>query len=354
MKKLLKIVGIVSGLALLGIAVIVLDFLRHGGQFRALRPTFAGSCTEIPMDASAEDIQIDRERGIAYLSYLDRRALVERKPVTGTIMLLDLNTTKPRPRAALAFHAEGFRPHGLSLSTGRDDRQRLFVISHAGGSHSVEIFERTDSGAFTPSDSVRDPLIDHPNGIAALGDRQFYIANDSGARNGFERFQELIFRRGLSNLVYYNGREARVVDSGLKSATGIALSPDTSKLYVAESSAKQLRVYERDLATGAVKLEKTVTLDGVPDNVNVAEDGSVWIAVHARTLAVLRHFMNPAVLAPTTIVRYDPAAPEGQRLTTIYMNLGEQISTGSVGASVGQRLLIGSITDRKVLLCDRR
>jgi hypothetical protein len=112
-------------------------------------------------------------------------------------------------------------------------------------------------------------------------------------------------------------------------------------------------VYARDLATGAVKLERTVPLDGAPDNVNVAEDGSVWLALHARTLAVARQFMDATKVAPTTIVRYDPAAAEGSRLTTIYMNLGEQISAGSVGASLGKRLLIGSITDRKVLLCTR-
>jgi arylesterase/paraoxonase len=355
MKRVLKILGLMLGVVLLALGVVVFDLLRHGGQFRPLEPQFAGSCRTIPMDASAEDIQLDRTRGIAYLSYLDRRGLVERKAVAGTVMLLDLNASEPRPRAALVADPPDFRPHGMSLVTLAPSPDRLFVISHPRGeSHRIEIFERADTGAFMQVDSVEDSLFFEPNAIAAFGARQFYIANDSGANNTFERLQELIFRRGLSQIIYYTGSEARVVDEGVRSAAGIALSPDTTRLYVAETAGKALRVYQRDLATGAIDLLESVPLEGAPDNLNVTEDGSVWIALHAKTLALVRHFGDASKLAPTSIVRYDPTAPEGSRLTTIYVSTGEEISAGSVAASLGNRFLLGSITDHKVVLCERQ
>jgi hypothetical protein len=36
----------------------------------------------------------------------------------------------------------------------------------------------------------------------------------------------------------------------------------------------------------------------------------------------------------------------------IYLNAGDQISASSVGATYGNKLLIGSITDRKLLVCE--
>jgi sugar lactone lactonase YvrE len=216
------------------------------------------------------------------------------------------------------------------------------------------VFERTETGAFTLIDTVEDPSFVRPNAIAAVGERQFYIANDSGARNQFEKTQEMLFRRGLATLVYYTGSEAHIVDSGLKSAAGIALSPDTTRLYVAETGGKALRIYKRDLTSGAVELLESVALEGAPDNLNVATDGTVWIALHAKTLALVRSFADATRVAPTTIVRFDPAAPAESRLTTIYVNEGQELSAGSVAASIGNRFVAGSITDRKVLVCTRQ
>ena len=58
-------------------AIVLLDFMRHGGQFRTLKAHAPGVCTAVPLEASAEDIQINRARGIAYLSMLDRRAAMQ-------------------------------------------------------------------------------------------------------------------------------------------------------------------------------------------------------------------------------------------------------------------------------------
>lgn len=349
----LKRIGIGLLATFVVVAIIAVDFLRHGGQFRSLEPAFAGSCETLPLAASAEDVQIDRTRGVAYLSYLDRRGLVEGRPVTGTIMLLDLNAPEPRPRPALLEDPPGFRPHGMSLYRAGDGALRLFAINHPqGGGHRIEIFEQTPTGAFAAVRSIDDPLLVDPNAILAVGPNQFYAANDTGARNRFERVTELLFRRGLSTVAYFDGRAMRVVASGLKSASGIAMSRDGARVYVSETSGNRLAVFARNAASGDLRLLGHVELGSAPDNLNVDGEGRIWVAAHAKVLALIRHFGDATQLAPTQILRLeDVADPSQARPEQVYLNLGEQISAGSVGAAFRDQLLIGSITERKLLQC---
>lgn len=352
MKKWLKRIGLAVGALAIVLGAIVFDFLRHGGQFRTLTPHFDGDCATLPMAASAEDIQIDRERGLAYLSYLDRRGQIEGNPTPGTVMLLDLNSGDPHPRGALLTEPPDFRPHGMSLYVPAEGRRVLFVISHPRGeSHEVLIFEESVTGAFALVDTIRDPLLHDPNAILAVGPRQFYVANDSGATNGFDRATEMLFRRGLSKVVYYNGQAMSVAAEGLKSAAGIAGSLDHTRVYVSETSGNRVAVFSRDVINGDLKELETIDIDSAPDNLNVDENGDLWIAAHAKVSALVRHFGNAESLAPTQILRFQPSAAPGQRLQEIYLNAGDAISAGSVGAHWQNKLLIGSITERKVLLC---
>jgi hypothetical protein len=46
--------------------------------------------------------------------------------------------------------------------------------------------------------------------------------------------------------------------------------------------------------------------------------------------------------------RHDDAAVD-----EIYLNAGDEISASSVGTTYGNKLLIGSITDKQVLVCEQ-
>lgn len=355
-RKWLKRLGWLALGLFLAVGAVVFDFLRFGGQFRELTMSALPDCTTLPMAASAEDIQIDRAHGVAFLSYLDRRGQIEGKPVRGTVMLVDLNAPEPRPRPALAADPPDFRPHGMSLYRAGDGAMRLFVISHSpmsggGVRQEVHIFEQIATGAFALVRTVRDPLLKKPNAIVAVSMNQFYVANDSGADNGWQRAQEMLFRRGLSTLAYFDGNRMRAVDTGLKSAAGIAASPDGSHIYVSETNGKRIRVYSRAMNSGDLTLDELVDVGSAPDNLNVDESGRVWIAAHAKSLALVRSFGSEKNLAPTQILRFDPAAKPEARLTQVYANPGDGISGGAVGAAYQRTLIMGSITDRKLLRC---
>ena len=55
--------------------------------------------------------------------------------------------------------------------------------------------------------------------------------------------------------------------------------------------------------------------------------------------------------APSQILRIDLSGGE-PRIEEIYLNAGKQISAGSGGTTYGSKLLIGSITARKLLICE--
>jgi len=76
-KRLLAVIGVL----VLAVGAVSVWLLARGGAFHDIRPHFAGSCQALPLTGSSEDIVVDRERGIAYLSLLNRRSVVAGKDV---------------------------------------------------------------------------------------------------------------------------------------------------------------------------------------------------------------------------------------------------------------------------------
>lgn len=350
MRKPSKPLFLALTVILLVIAVPAFEVLRFGGAFRVVEPEFDGKCRDISLAGSSEDMQIDRERGVAYLSLLDRDTRNAGETGNGTVMLLDLNIAGPAPRAAMSHDPQGFRPHGLSLLKQPGQPARMFAISHpANGIHTVEISEQDTGGGFVPRETVRDPTFVHPNAVAAVGPKQFYLVNDRPSQGKWRERLDLLTRSGKATLVFHDGVKARVLVDDLAWPAGLAVSPDGTHLYVGEALAKALRVYRRQ-ADGALVLERTVTLDASPDNLDVDADGVVWIAAHPRLLRFLAHVRDPRERAPTQVLRFDPRQPDAGAVQ-VFADDGARISAGTVAAHWRDEFLIGALLDKKVLIC---
>ena len=323
------------------VAIVVLSAASLWGylRFSGDEPHFAGSCEALPLDESAEDIQIDRERGFAYLSLIDRMSLAKGEPAQGWIGRVNLNAEDRSPSPALIDKPAHFRPHGVSLHIDAEGQRYLFVINHpenrGAEPESVELFVEEAPGSFRHERTYTHEFFTSPNDIVAVGTAQFYVANDSN--------------RDLTKLVYVDGDDVRVVADDIASGGGINVSADGGTLYIAETSGKRVRVMRRDPATGDVETVDQIDIGTSPDNIDVAEDGSLWIGAHSNIVALVMHFIAGAD-APTQILRLDPGAGIDS-LEEIYLNRGEQISAGSVGVTYGDELLIGSITERRILIC---
>jgi arylesterase/paraoxonase len=352
--RLLKRLFAAIGVLILAIAVVSLWFLNRGGAFRSIEPHFAGTCEALPLDGSAEDILVDRGRGIAYLSLLDRQALVKGGAAQGTVARVDLNVRPYTAVPALATKPGHFRPHGMSLHIDENGQRRLFVLNHpvrrGTEPEMVELFTETAPGEFMHSETFTDPLLISPNDVAAVAPRQFYVANDKALGGGLAAgLQQAGI--GASPLTYFDGGAMRNVITDIASGGGINVSADLRTLYVAETSGKRVRVLDR-AADGSVTNRALIAVDTSPDNIDVAADASLWVTGHANTLALIRHFIGGSP-APTQVWRIELAAGGAKQPEEIYLDDGSGISAGSVGATWNDLLLIGSITDRKVMICER-
>jgi arylesterase / paraoxonase len=335
-KKPSKPLVIALACILLVALALGLELLRFGGTFTPAQSRFSGTCRAVPLAGAVEDIQIDAQRGVAYLSFLDRDGAA----ANGTVMLMDLNLAEPAVRAAMRFDPANFRPQGLSLLRREGEPARLFVISHpAGGTPVVEIAEQSADGGFVPVATIRDPAFSSPNAIAAAGAGEFYLVNDGP--------YDPWLRTGEATLVYHDGKAARVLIDDLAYPAGIALGVDGTRLYVAEALAKALRVYRRG-GDGSLVLEQTVALDSAPGNLNFDQHGLLWMAAHPKLLRLRAHAHDASRRAPTQVLRYDPRS---SRVEERYVDDGSQLSAGTVAAPWRDRFLIGALQDKKVLIC---
>jgi arylesterase/paraoxonase len=338
------------GLGALLLALLVAD-LHLGGTFAVSPPATGQSCGAIDLAGSAAALQLDPERGLAYLALLDRASPGHS---SGTVQLLDLNLARPSPRAAMNFDPGSFRPVDLSLLTMPGQPRRLFAISTLpDGAQTVEITAEAASGGFTPEATVRDPAFRDLSAIAAIGPRAFYVVSVASAKDEVAlpgRFDALL-RRATATLLYYDGREAHVVLSDLRHAGGLARSPDGKLLYVAETLAKSLRIYE-PRPNGAVLLRGTIPLGVGPGRLTVDADGVVWIAAHPKLHALRAHAEDPSRRVPTRVLRFDPRLAFGE-VATIYANDGQALSAGAVATRWRDKLIIGALFDRRMLVCQQ-
>lgn len=353
MKRVFKLSALIVGLILLVLVGVTATFLVRGGAFSEVVATSPGQCQKIEVPGgSAEDIQPDRQNNLALLSVMDRRAIVENRATDGTIAKLDLSDDAFSISPALASQPDRFQPHGISLFTAPDGTQTLFVINHAfGAGEFIEVFEKpSGQSLFDHIESLTSPFLIEPNDLVAVGSRQFYVANDSGASNGLERMAEMVFAVGLSPLVYYDGATFETVVDDLKSSGGINVNLAKSELYVGETMGESIRVFQLAADRSVEKETETISLNSGVDNVDLDADGNVWIANHINTVSLVRHFADATFPAPTQVQRIS-FGPSGPRVETIYEKDGTEHPAGSVAVNFDDKFLVGSITEKQILYC---
>ncbi len=319
----------------------VLDTFNH---FADVDRTFPGRCAPVTGVAGPEDIAVDRGRGLAFVSSLDRRADNAR----GAIHLVD----PADPLAAGGWRdmtggvPAAFRPLGLDYYE-EGDRRRLFVVNEAASS--VELFDVAEDGGLTHLETFVERRMTSPNNVVATGPRSFYVTNDAkSGRTGFAAELNFLTRAALGEVLFHDGVSWRVAAAGLRFANGLALSPEGNALYVAETSGLAVKVFDRDPETGALSLSATIPAPAAPDNLGVDEDGAVWIGGLPKPLAMPLHARDPGATAPSSVMRLNG---EGL-IETIYRDDGSELSGSSAAARLGSTLMIGALYENKFLLCD--
>lgn len=354
--------GVVAFIAL-GIGLFFFRLMYDAGSFKEIVAHFEGTCERYAgFDGGTEDLQIDHATGWVFVSTYDRRAdLFDRGQHRGRIEAFQLGNLDAGIVDLTPDAPADFRPHGISLYDGPEG-MRLFVINHPGdGAQPIEIFDVAYDGG-TPTlefaESITDPLLISPNDLVAVGPRSFYAGNDFSTRDrgGLDYQLELFGRLNRTTLVYFDGSSASVAAHGLTYANGVNVSPDGRTLYLAETTDGTLRIYDRDVASGALTQRAgpagLLRLGTGLDNIDIDDDGRVWIAAHPKLFDLQPHMESPANLSPAQVLMIAPRDDGFGDIVDVYMGSGALASGSSVAAYHDGRMVVGVIFDPHVVICD--
>jgi len=250
---------------------------------------------------------------------------------------------------------KAFNPHGISSFTDTNGKVYLYVINHLPDGDTIERFDfDKEKKSLTHSKSIKHPLIYAGNNLVMTGLDKFFVTNDHYFRNEWLRKVELILAATLGNIVFYDGKDARVVDQWLLSPNGINADKARKQLYVSLVQAKTLRVYDiqKDMN---ITYKKDVKLHTCTDNLFVdPETGDIWGGAHPVTYEVIQYMDHPKThRAPSQVVRIRLAKKDGESdyFAEPYGNDGSVLSGSSIAARYKNQILIGTVYD-KLLLCD--
>lgn len=345
--------------ALIGIGTVLAAFVAYllwtilpvSGVFADLRPQLVDQCDRIAVAPGTEDVTIDHDSDLAFISAADRRAWFNETGENGAaatngIYVMDVKS--PHSVRRVSPDMPDFLPHGISLWRGSGGEKRLFVVNHRTDGEFVEIFDVGQEGALTHLESVSFDAMTSPNDVLAVGPRRFYVTNDRGYEKGLLSVLEAYLALPFASLAYFDGSEGHIVRKGLVYANGINQSPDGRTIYVAEFLKRRISVFDRNAETGALEPVKKIKVRTGPDNIEVAKDGALWVAGHSRVFDFLKHAKDPKAIAPSHVVRINPRTGENKDL---FIDTTGAINASSVGAVWDKTLIVGAVFDDHVMVC---
>jgi arylesterase/paraoxonase len=326
------------------VAAIALDSMRRAGEFLTLTPQPL-DCREVTGVIGPEDITVDRARNVAYISSTDSRTFMKNGAGSGALYRYALGDEKP---TQIYTQSDGrFHPHGIGFWSDDNGPDLLYVVNHqTQTSHSIEVFEIDASGGAKHVKTLSDPSLISPNDVVAVARNELYVTNDHGVGRGPGQLFEDVLRRKRAQIVHVRDGRFETLVRELAYANGINASKDGKTIYVAESTGRSMRTYARAAADGGLELQATIELEMAADNIELAPDGSLYVAGHPKALTFLRHVSDASVLSPSQVDRITKGKVE-----RVYLDLGQQLGAATVAAPFGEHLLIGSVFADHFLDC---
>jgi arylesterase/paraoxonase len=345
--------------ALLILMLIRLAFVVIGtGQLLDIE-TLAHSdyqCEKIGGAPGVEDIAIDPELGIAYISSLDDRRHGQRGVTAhGTIMAYSLD--KPETLVDITpktkYFQEQFHPQGFSFYRADDGSKYLFVINRRTDLQIVELFRFNGSMSLTHINTFQDPvLMTNPNNLVAVSRDQFYITNYRVSTSKVGRQLEQLLALPVSYVLYFDGKKFKKVATGIKYANGIEASKDGKKIYVASSTGNELLIYSRTLVNGKLQYDQSVELGTVPDNLFVDDQDNIWLAA-LPGIEFLLYRYEKVDISPSQVLKIVLSKKDEYVVHELYLNAGEELSASTSVGPYKNRMLLGGVYSEHFLDCKK-
>eukprot|EP00743_Colponemidia_sp_Colp-15_P002069 GILK01002245.1.p1 GENE.GILK01002245.1~~GILK01002245.1.p1 ORF type:complete len:399 (+),score=61.61 GILK01002245.1:43-1197(+) len=293
----------------------------------------------------------------------------------GAIFAMDLRAKEPKfvKVPMKGFPGPDFHPHGIGLlREGR--RTYLFVVNHRRNEDAIEVFEwlLTNKDASTAQSRVGtlrylyssvDPAGHRElNDVVPVSTRSYYTTNWLSHEPNSPMMLYEVFTFQPWNFVLFCEIDVNNATKCVKAAenivmpNGINVSPDKNTLYVNAGLARQLLVYDRH-QNNSLSLRTPVDISFAADNVDVTENGDVYLAGQLNIFACYRHLQdisrsgNP-VPGKVVRIRADRKDPTKFTQEVVFADDGHVVRMLTGAAFHRGKLYLGTVLEEGLVVCD--
>ena len=243
-----------------------------------------------------------------------------------------------------------YTPHGIGLVKNSNGDVLLYCINHgeAQKHHSIIVY-RVLLNRLVFKEMLESPLMTAPNDVTAGEDGSVFFTNDS---RKYDSFFETVFRMKTSNVLYTDGKDYKIILSGLQYGNGIALKGN--RLVVVTTRGKKvfsllMKKTESGQNYPIIADEKIIPGPDGFDNVNFGGPDWVLIPAHLNGPAYMAHERYPSKKSPTVVYRVDVI---NGKTDVVYSNNGGEISAGSSAIYYRGKLYISQVFQPYILRCE--
>jgi len=365
MKTFLKILGVI----ILLIAGYVFYIFSSTGAFRSIQNTYPSegeiSNYDLP---GVEDIAISREDEFLILSSDHRAARRDGEAYVSGLYFMDLRESDTIYQNAGTFILEvpeelRLYPHGISLLKIDSNTHRLLVVNHVSDSndalgsadlntvHSIEEFLLRNR-RLTHIKTHIDEAILSPNDVAAVGEKGFYLSNDHGSTTHLGLLTEDYLGFKKANVVYYDGANYKKVAGDIAYANGVYYDQSRELVYVAAPREFAVKVYKK-AANGDLSLEARIDCNSGVDNIELDEDGKIWIGSHPDLLTFAAYAAGDKKVSPSEIITIEYKSANDYQVNSIYVSDGSDMSASTTAVAYKDKVYLGNVMDDHFISLDR-
>ncbi len=297
-----------------------------------------------------EDFALDTSSGYKRLiiSCSPRRGEQE----NGSFYSLKIGSSRSQKFTVIPSNLE-FHPHGIYISH-IDETYWLYAISHdkvdeQNVDRIIRFAISGDTLFFDKNFELKDPLLKIPNDLHVMNDGTIYATNYLKSQS-FTSSLLTAWGKKTGDIVYYNGKDWKIVVDDLCYPNGIWISDISDQLIVANGACQEILKYS--LINGAVDLSSPIstrhndTKIPMGDNLIVDDKGRIWTANHPCTLEFLSHVESPDNHSPIEIRYIDTTT---MRSRTVLSHDGSIISAASTALFIDGHLFISQVFDPYIL-----
>ena len=188
-----------------------------------------------------------------------------------------------------------------------------------------------------------------PNDVVMLDENRFYFTNDHKYEEGVGRFLEDYGGLGLSNVVYFDGKNFKEVAKGIGYANGINYDKERKLLFVASPRNFEVKVYTTN-EDGSLNFIEDIDCGTGVDNIEFDSEGNLWIGAHPNLLGFSSYAGGSSEIAPSEIIKIAYRGKNDYTIKQVYINDGNEMSASTVAAPYQDVIITGNVMDSHFLV----